>query len=227
MDPQGSREYRKPGVHWREWSDCNGYVGLDTWHLPWLPYDTDEELSDPWALVEDVEVLSRLGICRRRRWSELDSEFDDALATLSPADWSAPELESPPVSRGGFRMMKFHMHWAYQDRIEPAHHAYVLYACEQMADEGVDDATCSDLSGNGQDYPDERTVDAGPGVGRDVAEGEPGRTRAGTPDGGSGTDGTRTSRAPGSKAEVHHALPQVGSIGGVSDSTAKETPMDT
>jgi hypothetical protein len=80
-------------------------------------------------------------------------------------------------------MKPFHMYWAYQDRIEPAHHSYVMYACEQMADEGVDDATCSGLFGNGEDYANDRTMDAGPGVGCDVAQGKPGRTRAGSPDG--------------------------------------------
>ena len=124
-------------------------------------------------------------------------------------------------------MKRFHMRWAYQDRIEPAHHSYVMYACEQMADEGRDDATCSDLFGNGEGYAGDRTMDAGPGVGRDVTEGESGRTRAGTPDGGSGAEGTRTSRVSASGAEVPAALSEAGSLCSVTDVIAKEAHMDT
>ena len=124
-------------------------------------------------------------------------------------------------------MKPLHMHWAYQDRIEPAHHAYVMYACEQMADEGLDDATSSDLSGNGEDYAGDRTMDAGPGVGRDVVEREPGRARTGTPDGGTGAEGTRASRAPASRAEVPAALRDARSLGSVTDVIEKEAPMDT
>ncbi|MAE31419.1 MAG: hypothetical protein CMO43_07500 [Verrucomicrobiales bacterium] len=124
-------------------------------------------------------------------------------------------------------MKRLHMHWAYQDRIEPAHHSYVMYACEQMADEGVDDATCSILPGNGEDYGSDRTMDAGTGVGRGVVEGEPGRARAGTPDGGSGADGTRASRTSASGAEVPATLTCEGSPGGVTGVIAKEASMDT
>ena len=134
--------------------------------------------------------------------------------------------------RGDDRMKPFHMYWAYQDRNEPAHHSYVMYACEQMASEGVDDATCSVLPGNGEDYASDRTMDAGPRVGRDVAERVPGRTRAGGPDGGNGSEGTRASgspasRAPASGAEVPVSLIEAGSPGGVTDVSWKGESMDT